>query len=60
MFIQYGYQLCLTFELKNFQTKKAASVRGLLNSWYNKLCDLFNNNYRVRFYMLKNDFSIVL
>ena len=27
--IQYGYQLCLTFELKNFQTKKAGIGKGV-------------------------------
>jgi hypothetical protein len=29
LFIQYGYQLCLTFELKNFQTKKAGIGKGV-------------------------------
>ena len=51
MFIQYGYQKFLIREIRDLRLKKQASVRVSAEVFENQLCDPFNNNCKVRFYI---------
>ena len=51
MFIQYGYQKFLIREIKDLRLKKQASVMVSAEVFENQLCDLLNNNCKVRFYI---------